>query len=86
MFKDVVKQFSSRHIFHYHKYIRWSTDNLISREKIILLSYKARQTLPITIKASDVNKLLSDNNTDKTHHVNQSDFFQKTWLSRQDLE
>ena len=40
MFKDVVKQFSSRHIFHYHKYIRWSTDNLISKEKIILLSYK----------------------------------------------
>ena len=40
----------------------------------------------MTIKASDVNKLLCDNNTVKTHRVNQSDFFQKTWLSRQDLE
>ena len=39
----------------------------------------------MTIKASDVNKLLCDNNTVKTHHVNQSYFFQKTWLSRQDL-
>lgn len=43
MFKDVVKQFSSRHIFHYHKYIRWSTDNLISREKNYIV--KLQKTL-----------------------------------------
>ena len=32
----------------------------------------------MTIKASDTNKLLRDNNTVKTHHVNQSDFLKKT--------
>ena len=35
----------------------------------------------MTIKASDrqtdVNELLCDNNTVKTHHVNQSDFFKE---------
>ena len=39
----------------------------------------------MTIKASDANELSCDNNTVKTHHVNCSDFFQKNWLSRQDL-
>ena len=34
---------------------------------------KVRQTLPMTVKASDANKLLCDN-TVKTHHVNWSDF------------
>ena len=29
----------------------------------------------MTIKASDANELLCDNNTVKTHHVNCSDFF-----------
>ena len=31
----------------------------------------------MTKKASDANKLLCDNNTVKTHHVNRSDFFKK---------
>ena len=38
---------------------------------------KARQTLPMTIKDSAMNKLLFDNNTVKTHLVNQSDFLRK---------
>ena len=46
---------------------------------------KARQTSAMTIKASDANELLCDNNTVKTHHVNRSDFLKKTWLSRKDL-
>ena len=50
-----------------------------------LMVNKARSTLPMTVKASDANKLLCNNNTIKTHHVNRSDFFKKTWLSRQDL-
>ena len=40
----------------------------------------------MTEKALDANELLCDNNTVKTHHVNRSDFFKKTWLSRQDLK
>ena len=40
----------------------------------------------MTVKASDTNKLLCNNNTIKTHHVNRSDFFKKTWLSRQDIQ
>ena len=32
----------------------------------------------MTVKASDVNKLLCDNNTVKNHHVNWSDFWKKT--------
>ena len=31
----------------------------------------------MTISASDANKLLCDNNTVKTHHVNRSDFLRK---------
>ena len=31
----------------------------------------------MTVKASDANKLLCDNNTVKTHHVNWSDFLKK---------
>ena len=37
----------------------------------------------MNIKASDANKLLCDNNTVETHHVNRSVFLKKTWLSRQ---
>ena len=40
-----------------------------------LMANKARQTSPMTIKASDANELLFDYNTVKTHHVNRSDFF-----------
>ena len=41
----------------------------------------------MNVKASDVNKLLCDNNTVEIHHVNQSDFLKKkTWLSKQDLQ
>lgn len=29
MFNNVVKQLSSRHIFHDHKYVSWGTDNLV---------------------------------------------------------
>ena len=36
----------------------------------------------MNVKASDADKLLCDNNTVETHHVNQSDFLKKTWLSR----
>ena len=32
----------------------------------------------MTVKASDVNKLLCENNTVKNHHVNWSDFWKKT--------
>ena len=39
----------------------------------------------MTIKALDMNKLLCDNNTLKTHHVNWSDFSKRFWLSRKDL-
>ena len=39
----------------------------------------------MTKKALDVNELMCDNNTVKTHHVNRSDFKKKTWLSRKDL-
>ena len=38
---------------------------------------KARWTSPMTKKALDANKLLWDNNTVKTHHVNWSDFKKK---------
>ena len=31
----------------------------------------------MTLTASDANKLLCDNNTVKTHHVNRSDFSKK---------
>ena len=37
----------------------------------------------MNIKASDVNELCD--NTVKTHHVSQSDYFKKTWFFRQDL-
>ena len=39
----------------------------------------------MTKKALDVNELMCDNNTVKTHHINRSDFKKKTWLSRKDL-
>ena len=38
---------------------------------------KARQTLPMTMKDLEMNKLLFENNTVKTHLVNQSDFLRK---------
>ena len=40
----------------------------------------------MTKKASDANELLCDNSTVKTYHVNQSDSFEKAWLSGQDLQ
>ena len=46
---------------------------------------KARETSPVTIKASDAKELLCDNNTVTTHRVNRSDFFKKTWLSKRDV-
>ena len=46
---------------------------------------KARWTSLMTKKALNANVLLCDNNTVKIHHVNQSDFLKKTWLSWQDL-
>ena len=39
----------------------------------------------MTKKALDVNELMCDNNTVKTHHINRSDLKKKTWLSRKDL-
>ena len=39
----------------------------------------------MNVKASEADELLCDNNTVETLHVNQSDFFKKTWLSRHDL-
>ena len=50
------------------------------------MANKARETSPMTVKASNVNELLCDNNTVKTRHVNRSGFFMKTWLSRQDIK
>ena len=40
-----------------------------------LKANKAKWTSPMTKKALGANKLLCDNNTAKTHHVNWSDFF-----------
>ena len=40
----------------------------------------------MTIKASDANELLCDNNTGKTHRVNWSYLLKKTWLFRQYLK
>ena len=40
----------------------------------------------MTEKASDASKLLCDNNTLKSYHVNWSDFLKKTWLSGQNLK
>ena len=37
-------------------------------------------------QASDASKLLCDNNTLKSYHVNRSDFLKKTWLSGQNLQ
>ena len=37
-----------------------------------LMANKTRKTSAMTIKASDANELLCDNNTGKTYHVNRS--------------
>ena len=40
----------------------------------------------MTKTASDAKEItICDNNTVKSHHVNWSDFFKKTWLFSQDL-
>ena len=39
----------------------------------------------MNIKAPDANELLCDNSI-KTYPVGRSDYFMKTWLSKQDLQ
>ena len=68
-------------------------DKIFSKKKIFISNkvykdlkvIKARWTSLMTKKALNANVLLCDNNTVKIHHVNQSDFLKKTWLSWQDL-